>query len=812
MHKNHRALAGALVLAMSLTACGGGGAGGALPSASLPNSPGASQAAPAAQAAPQISIPMTHGALAYSDLGRRSPTAPVKVAITLKYNNQAQLDAFVNSVSGPNGSHAFLTPAQFNAEYAPTAAQEQAVVSALQQAGFTVTQRYSNRTVVDATAPSATVERFFNTEMHTVSQGVYGERFANLKPASVPASIAAYVSTASLSNVVIARTKVEQDGGVIRNPQGLVVEKTKPVNKGNAHEAPKAARVFATGCSGQLLLNPGFESGDVDWTDTNGDITDDTSYAYQGSYFAWIDGYTGSVTDPGVSQTVSIPAGCTATLTYYLYVYTADGSTAKDHFYVTVNGTTVQSFSNANSTGGKYVQESVNLSSYAGGNATIKFYGVQTGSKVTDFFVDSTALTLSGGSSTPTPSPTATPTATPTAKPTATPTAGPTATPTASPTHSPTPAPTATPTVAPTSTPSGGCNGAAALNGPLSNSDGTLATGVAKPFDFPVQHGCNGAGYTAAIVIDDPVNTSYVASYLSAAGVTQTGTITNEAVDGGGSGDDAETDLDVQTISGLAPGANIIVYDNGSLSDQAIEDAYNQVLSDGKAVVVNSSFGGCESSDTSFESATNSIAEQGAAEGVTFVASAGDTGSDECGSNDNAEGVSAPAGDPYFTSIGGINFTYNSSGVLQTVTAGSSTCGSSSGECYGGGGVSTVVALPSWQSGITGVITSGRNQPDISLPFDPVAVYTGGSFGEYIGTSWSSPASAALFLETDELHGTKLGSPNATLYSLFKSTGYASYFTPCTSGNNIAYSCNASQYNQAAGIGAPKGWALANAL
>jgi len=327
-----------------------------------------------------------------------------------------------------------------------------------------------------------------------------------------------------------------------------------------------------------------------------------------------------------------------------------------------------------------------------------------------------------------------------------------------------------------------------------------------------VQHGCNGAGYTAAIVIDDPVNTSYVSSYLSAAGVTHTGTITNEAVDGGGSGDDPETDLDVQTIAGLAPGANIIVYDEGSLSDANIEDAYNQVLSDAKASAVNSSFGGCESSDTSFDSATNSIAEQGAAEGVEFSASSGDTGSDECG-NDNAIGVSAPAGDPYFTSIGGVNFTQNGSGVLQTVTAGDTGCnGGVANTCYGGGGVSTTVALPSWQSGIAGVISSGRNQPDISLPFDPVAVYTGGSFAEYLGTSWSSPASVALFIEADELHGSKLGWLNPTLYSLFSTTGYTKYYTPCTSGNNIAYSCSATQYNQAAGIGTPKGWALANAL
>jgi hypothetical protein len=110
------------------------------------------------------------------------------------------------------------------------------------------------------------------------------------------------------------------------------------------------------------------------------------------------------------------------------------------------------------------------------------------------------------------------------------------------------------------------------------------------------------------------------------------------------------------------------------------------------------------------------------------------------------------------------------------------------------------------------MITSGRNQPDISLPFDPVAVYTGGAFASYLGTSWSSPASVALFIEADELHGKKLGWLNPTIYSLFSSTGYNDYFTPCTSGNNIAYTCSATEYNQAAGIGTPKGEALATAL
>jgi len=326
---------------------------------------------------------------------------------------------------------------------------------------------------------------------------------------------------------------------------------------------------------------------------------------------------------------------------------------------------------------------------------------------------------------------------------------------------------------------------------------------VAKPFDFPVQHGCNGAGYTAAIAIDDPVNTSYLSAYLSAAQVTQTGTVTNEAVDGGGSGDDAETDLDVQTIAGLAPGANIIVYDMGSLGDQQIEDTYNKVLSDGKASAVNSSFGGCESSDPSFADSTNSIAEQGASEGVEFSASSGDSGSNECS---GSLGVSAPAGGPYFSSIGGIDFTDTAQGVLESVVMGNVDGDS------GGGGVSTVFALPSFQSGIPGMITTGRNQPDFSLPFYPVAVYTGGSFGEYLGTSWSSPASVALVLEADELHGSKLGWINPTVYSLFSANGYGTYFTPCTSGNNGAYSCSATEYNQAAGIGAPEAWNLANGL
>jgi hypothetical protein len=764
---------------------------------------------------PMISVPHTFGALAFTDAGRRAGHSPVGVTLLLRYNDQAGLDRFVEQLGNKRGKRSPLTPAQFNARFAPTVKQEQAVIHSLEKAGFTITQRFSNRTIVDAKAPTSVVERYFATEMHNVRQGKYGERFTNVRPATVPREISQYVRDASLNNIVIARTGMEQAGGIGHTtPTG-----TPGIKSGNGpvgQELPMFLRPRASGCTGQILLNPGFESGNVDWSASSGVVNDDSSLSYQGNWEAWMDGYTSSETDT-LQQTAAIPAGCTATLTYHLWIYTNEsGSTAKDTLKLTVNGTTEQSFSNANHSS-DYVTETVNLSSFAGTNAAVLWTSKQTGSRATDFFIDSVALTLSGGTATPTPSPTATPTAKPTATPTAAPTAtphptatpssAPTATPTAHPTATPTTAPTATPTTAPTATPGSGCNGAAALSGPLTNSSGTLATGIAKPFDFPVQHGCNGAGYTAAIAIDDAVNTSYVTKYLTAAGVTETGTITNTAVDGGGSGDDAETDLDVQTIAGLAPGANIIVYDMGSLADQNIEDAYNTALSAGKAAAVNSSFGGCEASDTSFADATNSIAEQGAAEGVEFSASSGDSGSNECGSNDNAKGPSAPSGGPYFLSVGGLNFTDTSAGVLETVTM-----GSESGDSGGGGVSQGVFAVPSYQSGLAGVIAGGRNQPDISLPFDPVAVYTGGSFGDYLGTSWSSPQSVAFVIEADQFHGSKLGWLNPTIYSLFSSTKYATYFTPCTSGTNGAYTCSSTTYNDAAGIGAPKAWALAQAL
>ncbi|GIG63246.1 zinc metalloprotease [Longispora fulva] len=149
-------------------------------------------------------------------------------------------------------------------------------------------------------------------------------------------------------------------------------------------------------CSGQKLGNPGFETGSAaPWTATSGVIDNGTSEpAHGGSWKAWLDGYGSSHTDT-VSQSVSIPAGCKATLSFYLHIDTSEsGSVAYDKLTVTAGSTTLATYSNVNAAAG-YVLRTFDVSSLAGQTVTIKFNGVEDSSLETSFVVDDAALTLS---------------------------------------------------------------------------------------------------------------------------------------------------------------------------------------------------------------------------------------------------------------------------------------------------------------------------------------------------------------------------------------------------------------------------------
>jgi len=150
-------------------------------------------------------------------------------------------------------------------------------------------------------------------------------------------------------------------------------------------------------CSGQKLANPGFESGTTGWTASSGVIDSSTGApAHSGSYKAWMDGYGSTHTD-SLSQSVTVPSGCRATLTFWVYIASDETTTttAYDKLTVKAGSTTVTTYSNLNK-GSGYVQKSITLpASVAGTTFTLSFTGSEDSALATSFLVDDTAVTLS---------------------------------------------------------------------------------------------------------------------------------------------------------------------------------------------------------------------------------------------------------------------------------------------------------------------------------------------------------------------------------------------------------------------------------
>jgi hypothetical protein len=105
-----------------------------------------------------------------------------------------------------------------------------------------------------------------------------------------------------------------------------------------------------------------------------------------------------------VAQTVTIPAGCKATLSYWLHAdSTEKTTTAKpDTFTVQLlnsGGTvraTLATYSNLDAATG-YKQHSSDISAYAGQTVTVKFSGTETDANggTTSFVIDDTTVQTS---------------------------------------------------------------------------------------------------------------------------------------------------------------------------------------------------------------------------------------------------------------------------------------------------------------------------------------------------------------------------------------------------------------------------------
>jgi subtilase family serine protease len=342
------------------------------------------------------------------------------------------------------------------------------------------------------------------------------------------------------------------------------------------------------------------------------------------------------------------------------------------------------------------------------------------------------------------------------------------------------------------------------IKGPVTAPDGGYGPRVlANGYKYPVQKGMDGSGHTVGVTIAGNILDSDLAAYLSYFQITDTGTLSREPIDGAVfNGPEVETTLDIETISGLAPGANIIIYQFPDWTVQYINDTFSQVVSDNTVESYSNSWAWCETNDQTLwdNQSIDQLFKQSVAKGQTPIFASGDDGAFERGCSGLA--VASPADDQYVVGAGGLTIQVSSKGKLTGQT----------GWSAGGGGVSTVWPLPKYQKGVPNMITTGRNIPDIALPADvqDAWYYDGGWNGPIGGTSWAAPAFNAMMVEINESRGTRGGWINSDLYKAAAKQG-SKVFTDITTGNNGHYSAGTG-YDQVTGLGAPVGTGLAKSL
>jgi hypothetical protein len=284
-----------------------------------------------------------------------------------------------------------------------------------------------------------------------------------------------------------------------------------------------------------------------------------------------------------------------------------------------------------------------------------------------------------------------------------------------------------------------------------------------------------------------------------------------------------EESLDIEWAHVMAPEANIVLVECNSMS-------YADLLSGGVTlarsisgvVAISMSFGGNEFSgqtsyDSDFTSPTGHVggaASAGGTEitgGVTFLASAGDSGAYASGTT--TIDPQYPAASPNVVAVGGTTLETDGNTYVSESAWGNGT--SSGTEGGGGGGISTVEAQPSYQaSTVSAFSTTKRTYPDLSIEADPdtgVPIYDSYDYGTSTpwvpgyegGTSLASPLVAGLVAVADQdraINGLgSLDGKTGTLPAIYSIS--RSDYNDITTGNN-GYAAGTG-YDLATGIGSP---------
>ncbi|HVR10027.1 MAG TPA: S53 family peptidase [Thermoanaerobaculia bacterium] len=278
---------------------------------------------------------------------------------------------------------------------------------------------------------------------------------------------------------------------------------------------------------------------------------------------------------------------------------------------------------------------------------------------------------------------------------------------------------------------------------------------------------------------------------------------------------EGESDLDVEWAGAVAPRATVrlVISASTGASDGIMLSAQYAVDHD-LAPVVSTSYGNCESHLGSVAlTFWNDLWTQAAAQGMTAVVAAGDSGPDICDPPNEARGsVTSPNGlcsTPADVCVGGSQFDDTANpgqwwaAAGDPVTKGSAlsyipevawnesgTVAGGSGLWASGGGASTFFTKPAWQSA-PGVPDDGaRDVPDVALAAAKHTSYIyleGQQQLSVGGTSGAAPSFAGLMALLVQRARRWQGNANPSLYQLGTSqyTGKgAAVFHDITSGNN----------------------------
>jgi subtilase family serine protease len=292
----------------------------------------------------------------------------------------------------------------------------------------------------------------------------------------------------------------------------------------------------------------------------------------------------------------------------------------------------------------------------------------------------------------------------------------------------------------------------------FSPGDIKLAYGVSSL----ISAGDIGTGQSIVVVGQSSVSNSDIEAFQNADGLTVKDPV-QVLVPGSGSpqaysGDQGESDLDLEWSGAMAPGAQIYFVYTGNGTGFGAFDSIEYAIDEKLGNIISVSYGQCEP-----EIAANAVAsvesvfKQAAAQGQTIVAASGDSGSSACYiappttsngypplTTQEQLAVSYPASSQYVTGIGGTEITSANdvSGSQYWAAKGSTdqinsllayipevawnddaaavAAGANSLSATGGGVSTLYTTSPSWQKGVPGIpATAGRYVPDVSLYASP---------------------------------------------------------------------------------------------